>query len=105
MRQELHEEGMVKQFSQLAFFLSGEGAKGYIGHQEDHLMATSFDEGRLKALLKETLMELLEEHREEFSQLLLEIFEDLALSRAIREGEASGEADREEISEIISGQA
>ncbi|MBM4287358.1 MAG: hypothetical protein FJ135_04265 [Deltaproteobacteria bacterium] len=69
------------------------------------MMEASLDEARLKALLKETLLEVLEEHREEFSQLLLEIFEDLALSRAIQEGEESPEADRQEILEIIAGQA
>jgi len=68
-------------------------------------METSLDEARLKALLKETLLELLEERREEFSQLLLEIFEDLALSRAMREGEATTNVDRQEILDIIAGQA
>lgn len=68
-------------------------------------MATSLDDSRLKALLKETILELLSEHREEFSLLLLEVLDDLALSRAIREGEASGEADRQEILEIMAGQA
>ena len=68
-------------------------------------METSLDEARLKALLKETLLELLEERREEFSQLLMEIFEDLALSRAIREGEATTNVDRQEILDIIAGQA
>ena len=68
-------------------------------------METSLDEVRLKALMKETLLEVLEEGREEFSQLLLEIFEDLALSRAIREGEATTTVDRQEILDIIAGQA
>jgi len=68
-------------------------------------MEASLDEARLKALLKETFLEVLEENREEFSQLLLEIFEDLALCRAIREGEGSPDADRQEILEIIAGQA
>jgi len=68
-------------------------------------METSLDEVRLKALMKETLLEVLEEGREEFSQLLLEIFEDLALSRAIREGEATPAVDRQEILDIIAGQA
>ena len=68
-------------------------------------MAISLDEARLKALLKETLMEVLDERREEFSQLLLEVFDDLALSRAIREGEAGADVDRQEILNIIAGQA
>jgi hypothetical protein len=68
-------------------------------------METSLDEVRLKALMKETLLEVLEEGREEFSQLLLEILEDLALSRAIREGEGTPTVDRQEILDIIAGQA
>lgn len=68
-------------------------------------MEASLDDARLKALLKETLVELLEERREEFSDLLLEALEDLALSRAIREGEDTGFVDKKEILKIIAGQA
>ena len=68
-------------------------------------MEASIDDARLKALLKETLIELLEERREEFSELLLEVLEDLALSRAIREGEGTGFVDKQEILKIIAGQA
>ena len=57
-------------------------------------MEASLDDARLKSLLKETLVELLEERREEFSELLLEALEDLALSRAIREGEGTGLVDK-----------
>ena len=64
-------------------------------------MEASLDDVRLKSLLKETLLELLEERREEFSELLLEVLEDLALSRAIREGEGAGLADKKEILKII----
>jgi hypothetical protein len=66
-------------------------------------MSASLDDARLKALLKETLIELLEERRQEFSELLLEALEDLALSRAIREGEDSGFVDKREIIKIIAG--
>ena len=66
-------------------------------------MEASIDDARLKALLKETLIELLEERREEFSDLLLEVLENLALSRAIREGEGTGLVDQKEILKIIAG--
>lgn len=66
-------------------------------------MEASLEDAKLKALLKETLVELLEERREEFSELLLEALEDLALSRAIREGEGSGLVDKKEILKIIAG--
>jgi hypothetical protein len=68
-------------------------------------MEASLDDAKLKALLKETLVELLEERREEFSELLLEALEDLALSRAIREGEGSGLVDKKEILKILAGRA
>lgn len=68
-------------------------------------MKASLDDARLKALLKETLVELLEERREEFSELLLEALEDLALSRAIREREDTGFADKKEVLKIIAGRA
>ena len=68
-------------------------------------MEASLDDARLKALVKETLIELLEERREEFSELLREVLEDLALSRAIREGEGTALVDKKEILKIIAGQA
>ena len=64
-------------------------------------MEASLDDARLKALLKETLIELLEERREEFSALILEALEDLALSRAIREGEDTGLVNKREIIEVM----
>jgi hypothetical protein len=68
-------------------------------------MEASIEDAKIKALLKETLVELLEERREEFSDLLLEALEDLALSRAIREGEDTGLIDKKEILEIMAGRA
>ena len=68
-------------------------------------MEPSLEDAKLKALLKESLIELLEERREEFSELLLEALEDLALSRAIRDGEGTGLVDKQEILKIIAGQA
>ncbi len=68
-------------------------------------MGASLDDARLKALLKDILVELLEERREEFSDLLLEALEDLALGRAIQEGEGTGLIDKQEILKIIAGPA
>jgi hypothetical protein len=67
-------------------------------------MEAPLDDIRIKSLLKETLIELLEERREEFSELLLEVLEDVALARAIREGERTGLVDKNEILEIIADQ-
>jgi hypothetical protein len=67
-------------------------------------MEASLEDARLKALLKESLLELLDERREEFSELLLEVLEDLAMSRAIQEGEDSAPVEKEEILRIMAGQ-
>jgi len=68
-------------------------------------MEASLEDARLKALLKESLLELLEERREEFSELLLEVLEDLAMSRAIHEGEGSARVKKEEILRIMARRA
>ena len=46
-------------------------------------------ESRLKALLKEALVEVPEQRREWFSAVMAEAMEDLAMVRAIQEGEDS----------------
>jgi hypothetical protein len=50
---------------------------------------------QLKEVLKATLLELFQENREEFSQLLSEIIEDIAIERAIQEGEDTEPVSRE----------
>ncbi len=64
-------------------------------------MEPLLDDVRLKALLKEALMEVLEERREDFYELLSEALEDIALSRAIQEGEATPLTEKQEIFDII----
>ncbi|MBM4285925.1 MAG: hypothetical protein FJ128_11870 [Deltaproteobacteria bacterium] len=68
-------------------------------------MAATLDDDRLKALLKESLLEVFEERREDLAALLLEVLEDLALSRAIEEGQDNGLADKQDILNIIAGRA
>lgn len=59
------------------------------------------DEIQLKAVVKEAMWELLQEKREEFSELLSDVIEDMALARAIREGESSELADRADVFAIL----
>jgi arsenate reductase-like glutaredoxin family protein len=66
-------------------------------------MQPPINKENLKALIKEVLFEALEERRGEFYELLTEVFEDIALSRAIQEGEATDSVDRQEIMQIIAG--
>ena len=59
------------------------------------------DELQLKTVVKEAVWELVQEKREEFSDLFSEIIEDIALARAIQEGEASGPAGRNEVFALL----
>jgi len=47
------------------------------------------------------MWELIEERREEFSELLADIIEDVALVRAIREGEATEPASRDDVFAVL----
>ena len=49
----------------------------------------TIDEGKLKVLLKQALVEVLEERAELIRDLLSEAVEDIALVKAIKEGEGS----------------
>jgi signal transduction histidine kinase len=63
------------------------------------------DEGKIKQMMKEALIEALQEQKGIFHDLIVEALEDIALTRAIREGAKSKSASRKEISEILKGQA
>jgi hypothetical protein len=61
----------------------------------------SIDEDQLKEVLKKAIVEVLEERRDLFSDLIAEVIEDLALVRAIREGEATESVSRAEIFQVL----
>jgi len=56
---------------------------------------------KFKEVIKATILELFQENREEFSQLLSEIIEDIAMERAIQEGEETETVSREAIFKIL----
>ncbi|MGH7494514.1 MAG: hypothetical protein ACREOO_19245 [bacterium] len=64
-----------------------------------------FDETRLKNVLKTALIEVLEERRALFSELFTEALEDIALVHAIKEGETTKAASKQEIFKIIEAKA
>ncbi|MCH8020474.1 hypothetical protein IH785_11495 [candidate division KSB1 bacterium] len=68
------------------------------------MMETAINEIKLKKLLKEAVEEVLVENKELFSDLIFEAVEDIALIKAIKEGENSQAVDREEIFKILSVQ-
>ena len=67
-------------------------------------METAINEIKLKKLLKEAVEEVLVENKELFSDLILEAVEDIALIKAIKEGENSQTVGREEIFKILNMQ-
>ena len=66
-------------------------------------MQTVMDEGRLKQVFKEALIEMLEEKQNVFHDIVVEAMEDIALSRAIEDGQNSGAATKQEVFDILEG--
>jgi hypothetical protein len=68
-------------------------------------MQAVIDEGRLKEILKMALVEVFEERKSLFYELISEAMEDIALVRAIKEGEATESVSRAEVFSILEGKA
>jgi len=64
-------------------------------------MNTPLDVAELKQLLKDALSELLIEHREDFQELLAETLEDLAMVKAIQEGESTPHVDKNHVFRLL----
>ncbi len=67
------------------------------------MVAPAIDENQFKEALKTALVEVLEERSDLLRDVMAEIIEDVALARAIQEGEGSEPASREEIFRILDG--
>jgi hypothetical protein len=61
----------------------------------------TIDDIKLKQLLKSAIVELLQERKEIVYDLLAEIIEDIALEKAIQEGENTEPVSREAIFNIL----
>jgi DNA-binding HxlR family transcriptional regulator len=61
----------------------------------------NLDEDKIKQLFKTAIVEVLQEQKEVFSDLLREIIEDIALKKAIKEGESTEIVSREAIFKIL----
>ncbi|HPO17394.1 MAG TPA: hypothetical protein PLI09_28435 [Candidatus Hydrogenedentes bacterium] len=64
-------------------------------------MNATLDTAELKQLLKDALLELLEEHREDFQEILAETLEDVAMIKAIHEGENTPLVEKEDILRLL----
>ena len=65
----------------------------------------SVEEVQLKDLLKEAILELMQERRDELEEIFAEVIEDLALARAIEEGESTESVSKAEILQVLEGTA
>jgi arginine deiminase len=67
-------------------------------------METSVNHDQLKEILKEALVEVLEERRDLIQGLVEEALEDVALARAIEEGEGTDTVSRDEVFKLMKEQ-
>ena len=68
-------------------------------------MQTLIDDDKLKQLLKEALIEAIEEKRNLFYDLIVDAVEDIAIVRAIQEGENTETISKQEIFNILEDQS
>ncbi len=66
-------------------------------------METLIDDRKIKDLFKQAIIEAIEEKKEVVHDLLVEVMEDIAMVRAIHDGEDSGPASRDDIFQILEG--
>jgi dsDNA-binding SOS-regulon protein len=61
----------------------------------------TFNQEQLKEILKTAIVELIRDNHEEISEFLAEIIEDMAMERAIAEGETTPLVSREAIFQLL----
>jgi|BogFormECP12_OM1_1039635.scaffolds.fasta_scaffold126032_1 hypothetical protein len=61
----------------------------------------SVEDKHTKDLMKQALLELFEERRDLFYELFEELFEDVGLANAMREGENSGAVSEKEVMKVL----
>ena len=66
--------------------------------------SANINETKIKALFKEAITEVIEENQDKLSSILIDALEDIALSRAIEEGEKSKTVSRDEVFKVLSGE-
>jgi hypothetical protein len=64
-------------------------------------METLFDDRKIKDLFKQAIVEAIEEKKEVVHDLLVEVMEDIAMVRAIQDGEDSSPVSRDDIFQIL----
>ena len=69
------------------------------------MVQTNLNERQLKQALKEALVETLQEQRALLHEVFAEVLEDFALAEAIREGQKTKKATRDEVFNILQGKS
>lgn len=64
-------------------------------------METLIDDRKIKDLFKQAILEAIEEKKDVVHDLLVEVMEDIAMIRAIQDGENSGPVSRDDIFQIL----
>lgn len=65
----------------------------------------SLEEGEIKEIFKQALLEVLQERKDILYDVLSEVIEDLALTKAIKEGETTESVPKEEVLQTLEGPA
>jgi hypothetical protein len=68
-------------------------------------MESSINQDQLKDLIKAALVEVFEERQDLLQEAIAQALEDMALTRAIEEGESSELIKREEVFNLLEGRA
>ena len=71
--------------------------------REKNMDTIRADNAKIKELFKEAIIEAIEEKKDVVHDLLVEAMEDLAMIRAIQEGEDDESASRQEVFDILEG--
>ena len=66
---------------------------------------TSTGEGQTKEMFKQAIFEVLQEQKDWFQDLFAEVIEDLALVKAIKEGEDGESVSKAEVFSVLEGEA
>ena len=61
------------------------------------------DDGRIKEIFKQAILEVFQERKDLLHDAFAEAIEDISLTNAIRDGEATGPATKEEVFQTLEG--
>ncbi len=66
-------------------------------------METMIDDTKIKDLFKQAIIEAIEEKRDVVHDLFMDAMEDIAMVRAIEEGETTDQVSRDEVFNVLNG--